>query len=113
MNAAHGRFLIKTLGELGKLDKIKLVTFDVADETLAGVEAGHIYATLAQDPYQFGYDAVQTLAVIAHGDETGVPIVGRGSLYVTAEPVKRDNLKDFRDRMKKRESPSAKTAAKP
>ena len=51
--------------------------------------------------------------VIAHGDETSVPIVGRGSLYVTAEPVKRDNLKDFRDRMKKRESPSAKTAAKP
>jgi ribose transport system substrate-binding protein len=111
MNAQHGRVLVKTLGELGKLDQVKLVTFDVADETLAGVEAGHIYATLAQDPYQFGYDAVQTLAAIAHGDETGVPIVGRGSLYVSAEPIKKDNLADFRERMKKREAAPAKVPA--
>jgi ribose transport system substrate-binding protein len=111
MNAQHGRVLVKALSELGKLDQVKLVTFDVADETLAGVEAGHIYATLAQDPYQFGYDAVQTLAEIAHGDETGVPIVGRGSLYVSAEPIKKDNLGDFRERMKKREAAPTKVPA--
>jgi ribose transport system substrate-binding protein len=111
MNAQHGRVLVKTLGELGKLDQVKLVTFDVAEETLAGVEAGHIYATLAQDPYQFGYDAVQTLAAIAHGDETGVPIVGRGSLYVSAEPIKKENVRDFRERMKKRQAAPAKVPA--
>jgi ribose transport system substrate-binding protein len=111
MNAQHGRVLVKTLGELGKLDQVKLITFDVADETLAGVEAGHIYATLAQDPYQFGYDAVQTLAAMAQGDETGVPIVGRGSLYVSAEPIKKDNLADFRERIKKREAAPTKGPA--
>jgi ribose transport system substrate-binding protein len=111
MNAQHGRVLVKVLSELGKLDQIKLVTFDVADETLAGVEAGHIYATLAQDPYQFGYEAVQTLAKICRGDETRVPIVGRGSLYFSAEPIKKEKVGEFRERMKKREAAPATASA--
>jgi ribose transport system substrate-binding protein len=102
MNQNHGAELVKVLTKLGKVDQIKLVTFDVTDETLAGVEAGHIYATLAQDPYEFGYDAVETLATLARGDEVRVPVTGRGSLYIAAEPVKKENVGEFRERMSKR-----------
>src|SRR5262245_38012884 len=102
MNANHGAVLVKLLTELGKPDQLKLVTFDVTDGTLAGVEAGHIYATLAQDPYEFGYDAVETLATLARGDETRVPVVGRGSFYIAAEPIKKENVSEFRQRMSKR-----------
>jgi ribose transport system substrate-binding protein len=108
MNANHGAVLVKALTKLGKVDQVKLVTFDASDETLMGVEAGHIYATLAQDPYQFGYDAVETLATLARGDETRIPVVGRGSLYIAAEPIKKENVSEFRERMTKRGAVAAK-----
>lgn len=103
MNAAHGPVLLKTLKEAGKIGQIKLITFDVEDETLHGIEQGHIFATVAQDPYQFGYETVKTLAAMSRGDETGVPIVGRGSLSVSAEPIYQKNLSDFRTRLKSRQ----------
>ena len=70
MNAQHGPILLNVLKDLEKLDQIKLVTFDFMDETLAGIEEGHIYATIAQDPYKYGYEAVATLGQLCRGEET-------------------------------------------
>jgi len=102
LNARHGPTLLKVLGELKKLDQVTLVTFDDAVETLDGIEAGHIFATMAQDPYQYGYQSVASLASLCRGDETRVPIVGRGSLYVNAEPIRKENLKEYRAKMGQR-----------
>lgn len=100
MNAAHGPVLVKTIGDAGKLGQITLITFDVEDETLDGIEAGHIYATVAQDPYNFGYESVKLLASLSRGDETRLPIVGKGSLSISAEPITKDNLAAFRQRLR-------------
>jgi ribose transport system substrate-binding protein len=108
LNARHGPILLQVLKELDKLEKLKLITFDDADETLKGVEDGHIYATLAQDPYRYGYEAVTTLATLCSGDETSLPIVGRGSTYLSVEPIRRDNLDDFRAKLNSRQKNSAK-----
>jgi ribose transport system substrate-binding protein len=103
LNARHGPILLNVLRELDKLGKVKLITFDDADETLKGIEDGYIYATLAQDPYRYGYEAVATLAALCGGDETSVPIVGRGSIYLSAEAIRRENLDDFRAKLKSRQ----------
>ena len=107
LNARHGPILLSVLKELDKLGKVKLITFDDADETLKGVEDGHIYATLAQDPYRYGYEAVTTLATLCGGDETSLPIVGRGSTYMSAEAIRRENLNDFRAKLKSRQKTCA------
>ncbi len=103
MNARHGPILLEVLQELGKLNEIKLITFDDAEETLSGIEAGHVYATVAQDPYKYGYQAVATLASLCRGDEADLPIVGKGSTYVNAEPIRQENLDEFRARLKARQ----------
>lgn len=105
LNARHGPVLLKVLGELQKLDQIKLVTFDDAAETLDGVEQGHVFATMVQDPYKYGYESVASLASLCRGDETSVPIVGRGATYVNAEPVRKDNVEQYRTRLKSRDKP--------
>jgi ribose transport system substrate-binding protein len=112
MTARHGPILLEVLKELGKLGQIKLITFDDAEETLAGIEDGHIYATVAQDPYKYGYEAVSTLASLCRGDESGLPVVGRGSIFVDAEPIRRDNLDEFRARLKARDEPAPTGAPK-
>jgi ribose transport system substrate-binding protein len=113
LNAKHGPILLEVLEELDQLGKIKLVTFDETEETLKGIESGHIYATMAQDPYRYGYAAVATLATLCSGDEESVPIVGRGSTYLSAEAIRQDNVGDFRKRLEKRQqSISAKKGQK-
>jgi hypothetical protein len=40
-----------------------------------------------------------------------VPIVGRGSTYVSAEAIRADNVKDYRARLKSRQDSSQSGAA--
>jgi ribose transport system substrate-binding protein len=99
MNARHGPIIMKVLKDDGQLDKLKVVTFDDAPETLQGVEDGHIFATLAQDSFGFGYEAVKILCNLKRGDAVAVPMGGRGAVFFSVEVVKKDNVDDFRKRM--------------
>ena len=99
MNAQHGPVMLKVLEAEGKLGQIKIVAFDEEKETLDGIEAGHIYATVAQDPYKYGYEAVRILSNLCKGDEKELPIVGSGSLFVNAEGIRKDKLAEFRKRL--------------
>lgn len=112
MNAKHGPILLKVLKEDGQLDKVKLVTFDDAPETLQGVDDGHIFATLAQDSFGFGYEAVKILCNLKRGDAVAVPMGGRGQVYFGVEVVNKDNVADFRKRMTDQTGSAEKNAAK-
>ncbi len=50
--------------------KVKIVGFDEQRETLAFVAAGDIVGTVVQDPYNYGYKAVEVLAALARKDES-------------------------------------------
>ena len=111
LNARQGPLLLDVLKAEGKLGKIKLITFDEAEATLKGVEDGHIFATVAQDPYMYGYESVHKLASLARGDSSDLPIVGGGTLHVNAEAIRKDNLETFRKRLHER-LPAAEKVAK-
>jgi len=53
--------LLEALKQTGKLGQIKIVGFDDLEPTLAGVEAGQVYATLVQDQYNMGFDSVMMM----------------------------------------------------
>lgn len=112
MNAQHGPTIMKVLKEDGQLDQVKVVTFDDAPETLQGVQDGHIYATLAQDSFGFGYEAVKILCNLKRGDAVAVPMGGRGQVYFGVEVVNRDNVDEFRRRMANQTGAAEKKAAK-
>lgn len=98
LNAKHGPILLEVLEKLDKLGQVQLVTFDEADDTLAGIEAGHIYATVAQDPYMFGYEAVRIISSRKKlGLEAGDRFGRRAAWTVPSEIVKKENLVAFRE----------------
>lgn len=103
MNARHGPLLLQVLEDLGKLDQITLITFDTPEETLDGIEQGHIYATLAQDPFSFGYKSVSRLCTLVDGDPLEIPTVGRGSDYMGVSVVRPENLPEFRESLEKQQ----------
>ena len=112
MNAQHGPILMRVLKEDDQLGKLKLVTFDDAPETLQGVQDGNIYATLAQDSFGFGYEAVKILCNLKRGDATAIPMGGRGQVYFGVEVVNQDNVDEFRKRMADQSGAAEKKAAK-
>ncbi|HLW66681.1 MAG TPA: substrate-binding domain-containing protein [Gemmataceae bacterium] len=50
--------------------KVVLIGFDENEETLQGIRDGDIVATVVQDPYNFGYQAVRIMAALARGDDS-------------------------------------------
>ena len=53
--------------------RVKIVAFDENFDTLNGIRAGDIYATVVQNPYLFGYESVKLMAQLARGDRSGLP----------------------------------------
>jgi len=69
----NGPAILNAVKDSGKVGKIKIVCFDEEDETLAGVKDGAIFATVVQQPYEFGYQAIRLMAKVVGGDTSAIP----------------------------------------
>jgi ribose transport system substrate-binding protein len=103
MNARHGPLLMRILKDEDRLGKITVIAFDDAPATLDGLAAGHIYATLAQDPFRYGYEAVRMLAELNRADAAFRP-VSKTTYSVNVETLRPDGLDEYRARHSGRSS---------
>lgn len=74
------------------LGKLKIVGFDENEATVQGIIDGHIYGTVVQNPYEFGYRAVRIMAALAKGDRSQLP--KDGVLYIPHRVITKDGGKD-------------------
>jgi ribose transport system substrate-binding protein len=86
--------ILAAVKEAGKQGKVAIVGFDENDETLQGIDDGHIHGTIVQQPFEFGYQSVRILASLARGDRSVVP--ANGILYIPHRVIKKDNVAAFR-----------------
>jgi ribose transport system substrate-binding protein len=85
--------ILAAVKEADKLGKIKIVAFDEADETLQGIKDGHIYGTIVQNPYKYGYESVRILAALAKGDKSVLP---KGGFFdIPARSITKENVEEF------------------
>jgi ribose transport system substrate-binding protein len=89
----NGPAIVNALKESGKTGQVKIVAFDEEDETLAGVRDGSIYATVVQQPYEFGYQAIKMMAQAARGDRSGIPTDKK--VIVPTLVIKREGIEEF------------------
>ncbi|HEY0099205.1 MAG TPA: sugar-binding protein [Pyrinomonadaceae bacterium] len=89
----NGPAIVNALKESGKTGQVKIVAFDEEDETLAGVRDGSIYATVVQQPFEFGYQAIKMMAQAAKGDRSGIPADKK--VIVPTLIIKRDGIEEF------------------
>jgi ribose transport system substrate-binding protein len=76
---------------------VKIVTFDEADETLAGIRDGAIYATVVQQPYEFGYQAIKLMTQVLKGDKSLIP--ANKQIIIPTLVVNKTNVEDFTKRI--------------
>ncbi|GAA5479232.1 sugar-binding protein [Haloferula helveola] len=85
--------ILESLKSAGKLGQVKVVGFDEADETLQGIIDGHVYGTLVQNPYEYGYQSIKVLDALAKGDDSVIP--ENGFISVPARMIRKDNVEEF------------------
>ena len=93
----NGPAILNAVREAGKVGKVRIVAFDEADETLAGVRDGAIHATVVQQPYEFGYQAIIRMAQAVRGDRSFIPETRQ--IIVPTLVVNRSNVEDFTRRI--------------
>src|SRR2546425_1693111 len=89
----NGPAILNAVKDAGKVGQIKIVCFDEEDETLAGVKSGAIFATVVQQPYEFGYQSVQLMAKVLGGDRSVIP--PSKQIFVPTLIIKKDNVEEF------------------
>ncbi|HYX29415.1 MAG TPA: sugar-binding protein [Pyrinomonadaceae bacterium] len=89
----NGPAIINAVRDAGKVGKIKIIAFDEEDETLNGIKDGSIYATVVQQPFEFGYQSMKLIVSILNGDRSGIP--ANKQIFVPTLAIKKEQVEDF------------------
>ena len=89
----NGPAILNAVKDAGKAGQVKIICFDEEDETLAGVKDGSIFATVVQQPYEFGYQSVKLMAQILKGDKSVIP--ANKVMNVPTLIIKKDSVEEF------------------
>jgi ribose transport system substrate-binding protein len=89
----NGPAILNAVRDSGKLDQIPIVAFDEEEETINGVKDGHIYATIVQQPFEFGYQSVHLLAKVLAGDRSAIP--ADGTIIIPTRVIRQNQAEDF------------------
>lgn len=84
---------LEALKDAGQVGKVKLFSFDEDQVTLQGIKDGSIEGTVVQNPYEFGYQSIKYLNMIADGAEIKVP--ANGEIPIEARTIVKDNVETF------------------
>ena len=85
--------ILQALEQGGKLNEVKVIGFDEDSQTLAGIQAGTVYGTVVQNPYEYGYQSVKVLDSLANGDESVIP--EDGFISIPGRQIKKENVDEF------------------
>ena len=89
----NGPAIVQALRPEAKLGTVKIVCFDDERETLASIKEGSIFGTVAQQPFDYGYQAVKTAAQILRGDRSAIP--NNKMIFVPTIVIQRNNVDDY------------------
>lgn len=95
----NGPAILSAVKGAGKVGKVQIVCFDEELDTIAGIKSGAIAATIVQQPYNFGYQAIMDMNKYLNGDKSFVP-VGK-QIFVPARTITKDNITAFSTEMDK------------
>lgn len=90
--------ILSALKDAGKLKQVQVVAFDEEDETLAGITAGTVHATVVQQPYEFGYQSMLLMARHLAGD-TGFLASGTAR-FVPIQSIAAADVEAFRAKLR-------------
>jgi ribose transport system substrate-binding protein len=90
--------ILLALRQAGLLDQVKVIGFDEQQATLQGIIDGTVHGTVVQNPFQYGYKSIEVMNEILKGNESSIP--EDRIISVPAQQIRKDNVEEFRARLK-------------
>jgi ribose transport system substrate-binding protein len=91
--------IYQAVKQAGKLGKVKIVGFDEHDTTLLAIKDGHIFGTVVQNPFEFGYQSVRIMTALAKNDRSVLP--RDGILHIPHRVFTRETVEPFQKELRK------------
>src|SRR5882672_8174338 len=89
----NGPAILQAIKPEGKVGQIKIVCFDDERATLAAIKEGAIFGTVAQQPFEYGYQAVQMAARILKGDRSAIP--ASKTILIPTVVIQKNNVDEY------------------
>jgi ribose transport system substrate-binding protein len=89
----NGPAIVQALRAEGKLGTVKIVCFDDERSTLEAIKEGAIFGTVAQQPFEYGYQSVKTAAQILKGDRSVIP--ANKTIFIPTVVIQRNNVDEY------------------
>lgn len=95
----NGPAILGAVRASGKIGKVKIVCFDEEDETLQGIKEGAIFATVVQQPFEFGYKSIEIMSKALAGDKSVIP--AEKQIFVPTLTIKKEGVEEFISKINK------------
>jgi ribose transport system substrate-binding protein len=95
----NGPAIVGAVKDANKIGKVKIITFDEETDTLQGIKDGAIVATIVQNPYEFGRQAVTLMAKKLRGEDVKIP--ESKAFIVPTRAIDKANVDEFWANLKK------------
>ncbi len=92
--------ILAAVKDANRLGKVKIVGFDELEATLEGIKAGHIEATIVQNPYEFGYQSVKLMNEMLKNPKA-VKIPESKLIDIPHKVITKDNVNEFHAELNK------------
>jgi len=89
----NGPAIVQALRPEGKLGKIQIVCFDDDRETLTAVREGSIFGTVAQQPFEYGYQTIKAAEQILKGDRSVIP--ANKTIFIPTVVIQKNNVDEY------------------
>ena len=109
--AYNAPLCLDALRQAGKLNRVKVVSFDEQAETLQAIKDGTCQGTVVQNPYAYGTESVRVLAALLRGDNSVIP--PDKFIHIPARQIRRDNVDAFWADLKQKTQGGGAGGAKP
>ena len=83
---------LEALKDAGKVGEIKLFSFDEDEVSLQGIVDGSVEGTVVQQPYEFGYQSIKYLNLIADGKDGEIPVPENKLIDVPVKTITAENV---------------------
>ncbi len=94
----NGSMILEAVKDANLLGKINIVAFDEEEAVLDGVEKGYIYATVVQQPFEFGYQSIKLISSYLEGHAGSIP--EDGVIEIPTAVIKQEQAGSFMSKMK-------------
>lgn len=96
--------ILEALGQANKIGTVKVVGFDEADETLAGIQKATVHGTVVQNPFMYGFKSVEVLAELAKGNTAVIP--ANKMIDIPARQIRKADVDAFWADLKEKVGPA-------